>query len=119
MNKIVNLTQHNPTTQQLAAGVFDYDQESVKALLNFGGIPSKDNINAKAAALAEVALASGATSAMVGGAPYLMAPLVMALRRRGIAPLFSFTQRESMETPDGKGGVVKTSVFNHVGFVEV
>ena len=49
---------------------------------------------------------------MIGGAPYLMAELEMALGWVGIIPLYAFSVRVSSEK-DG----VKTSVFRHLGFV--
>lgn len=37
----------------------------------------------------------------------------------GVKPLYSFTERASVESTNEAGEVVKTNVFKHVGFVEV
>ena len=114
---IFNLTQHAPTAEQLEAGVTPASKD-VSALLTFVGLPTKVDIEERAQALATLAEASGFTATMVGGAPYLMAPLCNALEQRGITPLFSFTERQSVETVQADGSVVKTAVFRHVGFVQ-
>lgn len=59
----------------------------------------------------------GAESAMIGGAPFLMAPLEGALRTRGVIPLYAFSVRESVEEALPDGSVRKTQVFRHAGFV--
>lgn len=55
--------------------------------------------------------------AMIGGAPYLMAPLEAELKKLGIEPVYAFSERVSEETVQADGTVVKTNVFKHVGFV--
>ena len=118
MKKIINLTQHPAVPEQVESGVFEpADKESVKALLTFIGMPTIEVVKARAAALAEIAVAEHAEAAMIGGAPYLMAPLHMALTERGIKPLYAFSERVSVEKVVD-GDTVKTSVFKHVGFVE-
>lgn len=114
---IFNLTQHQPTVEQIEAGVTPASKE-VGSLLTFVGLPTKQEIEARAQALASMAFESGMVHAMIGGAPYLMGPLCTALEQRGVTPLFSFTQRESVEVINGDGTVTKTAVFRHVGFVE-
>ena len=111
---IKNLTQHPPTAGQ--DGVNAVEPAAV-ALLNFATPPSVEEINERAVALA--ALAVGFESAMVGGAPYLMGPLVAALKAVGVQPLFSFTERRSIEETQPDGSVRKTSVFSHVAWVAV
>ena len=54
--------------------------------------------------------------AMIGGAPYLMAELEKALWNRGIEPVYSFSERKSVET-EKDGIVTKVNVFEHAGFV--
>ena len=56
---------------------------------------------------------------MIGGAPYLMSALENALMAVGIKPLYSFSERVSMEETIADGTVRKTNVFRHVGFVEL
>lgn len=115
---IKNLTQHSPTVEQFDGhdGVTAVDPKAV-GLLNFATPPSVEEINERAAALA--ALASGFGSAMIGGAPYLMGPLCEVLKAVGVQPLFSFTERKSLEKLNPDGSVTKTSVFAHVAWVAV
>jgi len=114
---ILNLTQHQGTPEQ---GVVEPTEKGrVQALLTFSSLPSREEISERAAELAAIAEAAGATAAMIGGAPYLMAPLEASLRGRGIRPLYAFSVRESVETTDPDGTVRKTAVFRHKGFVEV
>lgn len=117
--RILNLTQHNPSPEQVAAGVFDPDDKvSIrKDLLTFDDIPTREEINQRAKELAEVALAHDADGAMIGGASYLMGPLERALSHVGVKPLHSFTRREAGEEKQADGSVRKTQVFRHVGFV--
>jgi hypothetical protein len=55
--------------------------------------------------------------AMIGGAPYLMAPLESALRAHGITPVYAFSVRESVDQVQPDGSVRKVAVFRHAGFV--
>lgn len=139
-NLVINLTQHEMTGDQ-----YKYNDENlveikfkpyngtslgspdyVKRLLNFNAKPDKKEIISRAIALA--AYASGLLNqakndgdrlyALIGGAPYLMAPLEEALKQEGITPLYAFSQRESIETVNADGTVVKTAVFKHKGYIE-
>jgi len=111
---IKNLTQHPPTDAQVGVTAVD---PAASALLNFSTPPSVEEINGRALGLA--ALAAGYASAMCGGAPYLMGPLCAALKAAGVQPLFSFTERKSVEKVGLDGSVTKTSVFAHVAWVAV
>lgn len=118
---IVNLTQHAASADQLSEGVFNLSDEVRAALstaLTFTSIPSKKDIENKAAEIVNIATASGATSAMIGGAPYLMPALAQALKDAGIKPLFAYTDRVSVDEELPDGSVRKTAVFVHRGFVE-
>jgi hypothetical protein len=117
--RIVNLTQHPPTPEQFAAGVFCTNTAELLRLLTFNSVPSLADIKDKAWGIAQIAVASGATHAMIGGAPYLMAPLEQALFERGIIPLYSFSERVSQEEQQPDGSVRKVNVFKHAGWVEV
>jgi len=48
-----------------------------------------------------------------------MGPLCAALKSIGVQPLFSFTERKSVEKVGLDGSVTKTSVFAHVAWVAV
>jgi hypothetical protein len=140
MNLIINLTQHSMTEEQ-----YKYNNENlieikfkpyngtslsspdyVKKLLNFISIPSKKEIISRAIALA--AYASGLLNqakndndklfALIGGAPYLMGPLEQALKSEGIQPLYAYSERESVETINADGTVIKTAVFKHKGYIK-
>lgn len=116
---IVNLTQHAATAEQVEAGVVEPAEKSaVQAALTFDAIPSADEMADRSAFLARIAVDSGCKKAMIGGAPFFMAPLERALLAAGVTPLYAFSVRDSKEEPDGNGGVRKVNVFRHVGFVE-
>ena len=118
---ILNFTQHAATAEQLDAGVIDlmqHDLASLKALLNFVGLPTADEIYERAYAIAALAENLFADTVMVGGAPFLMPVLQKALQMRGITVLYAFSERVSIEKIVN-GVVVKTNEFKHIGFVEV
>lgn len=110
--RILNLTMHAATAPQTAEGVVEpNDKQTVKALLLFQGMPSVEEVDERAEALAELAVDAG-----IGGAPYLMAPLHTALVQRGIRPLYAFSERRSVEE-EVNNEVVKKNIFVHLGFV--
>ena len=115
MNKIVNLTQHFASDEQVEEGVFNLeDNKELKALLTFNTPPTLLEMQERAEAIASLAVASGATIAMLGGAPYFMVWLENAIQGVGIKTVYSFTERVSVENPvTGE----KTSVFKHTGWV--
>lgn len=134
---VINMTQHKATDEQVAEGVMDIEslaqriasgdkyagtspeeaRERLVGLLTFAAIESGDAIRHRAELLADLAVEVGAKGALIGGAPYLMGPLESALKDRGIVPLYSFTERVSVEETLPDGSVKKTNVFKHVGFV--
>lgn len=118
--RIMNITQHPATPEQVASGVVDLNGREKKTLaecLIFEEIPDGEELKIRAEALADIALQG--SGAMIGGAPYLMAPLERALKDRGITPLYAFSKRESVEETLPDGSVRKVAVFRHLGFVEV
>ena len=116
--KILNLTQHNATPDQVAAGVIEpRNKKEVQDLLTFTGIPTQRDILIRARALMEIAVTEEVTATMIGGAPYLMAALEVALVETGIKPVYSFSERRSVETHQPDGSVTKTNVFVHAGWV--
>lgn len=146
--KILNLTQHNATSEQVAAGVTTGELSpeqigEIRALLTFETCPQASEIGQRARQLAQIAqlaiwreksalpyaqewggepLHSEANFfeyALIGGAPYLMAPLESALRVRGITPLYAYSVRESVDQAQPDGSVRKIAVFRHVGFVRL
>lgn len=120
--KIINLTQHTATADQLAAGVVDFFpviKSQVQALLTFDVLPCATAISERAEALAAIAAEWGFERAMIGGAPFLMAPLEVALKSRGVRPLYAFSVRDSVEKQNADGSVEKQNIFKHAGFIEV
>lgn len=120
---IVNLTQHSASAEQKNAGVFDVDaqdKEMLSNLLTFAELEdcTPQEIRKRATQIAAIALNYKCDAAMIGGALWLIAPLAKMLRKHGIKPLFAFSKRESVESTDDNGNVVKKSVFRHLGFVE-
>jgi hypothetical protein len=116
---IFNLTQHAATPDQVRAGVVEpADKRAVSTLLTFDAAPDQGELARRASALAAMAAAAGTPAAMIGGAPYLMAPLERALKAAGIKPVYSFSERRSEEQTQPDGSVRKVQVFQHVGWVE-
>ncbi len=116
---IFNLTQHAATPDQVQAGVVEpADKPAVGKLLTFDTAPDQRELQRRAAELAAMVADAGYPAAMIGGAPYLMAPLEKALREAGIKPVYSFSERRSSEQTQPDGSVRKVNVFVHVGWVE-
>jgi hypothetical protein len=126
---ILNLTQHPATAEQIAQGVVDLpadERAELSRLLTVDDLPSRAEIEDRCEAIAKLSWADSLgtdtpiTRVMVGGAPWMMAPLCRALRSAGIDEcLAAFSRRESVERTDPvTGAVTKTAVFRHIGFVE-
>ncbi|MDX9971903.1 MAG: hypothetical protein RBU21_02825 [FCB group bacterium] len=125
---ILNLTQHQPSAEQQVEGVVDLpaaERAILIKLLTFDALPGRGEILARAHDIAELACQNGLGGdgddphpqrAMIGGAPYLMGVLEDELRARGIAPVYAFTRRETVEQVDGS--VRKVAIFRHAGWVE-
>jgi hypothetical protein len=116
--KVINLTQHKATPDQIEVGVVEPKKKhEVAILLTFTELPMSSEIKERAASLAEIAKEENAQYAMIGGAPFLMVELHHALLQRGITPLYAFSKRESIEETLPDGSVKKTQIFKHAGFV--
>ncbi|AEP36193.1 hypothetical protein [Taylorella asinigenitalis] len=119
--KILNLTQHKATPEQIKAGVVDLnerDRETWSKAITFNELPIAGDIEKAVFLACDLCLENDAKAAMIGGAPFLMSPLVDELKRIGAQPLFAFSKRESKEITKEDGTVEKVSVFRHEGFVE-
>jgi hypothetical protein len=131
MNKILNLTQHAASLEQLAAGVVDLSPAQRAILsgwLTFDALPSAEVIADVAQTIAQAccgdSIAFGSMAeefdyAMIGGAPFLMSALENALIERGITPLYAFSVRASTEESMPDGTVRKVNTFKHLGFVQI
>ena len=122
---ILNLTQHIGTPEQDV--IEPENKAQVQKLLTFSNIPSKKEIATRASALANLAAYHRDCShdgdhepfaAMIGGAPYLMSALERALKAVNIQPGYAFSTRKSIEKVIN-GKIVKTSTFDHAGWIEV
>ena len=122
---ILNLTQHPASEAQKEEGVVDLtgpELQELKELLTFRELPTKKVVWWRAKRIATLAhrgtrgVVEGG-SAMVGGAPYLMEPLVIALREESITPVFAFSERQSVEVTLPDGSTRKSQIFRHLGFV--
>ena len=127
---IINLTQHEATQEQRAAGVEDLPmalRNELQFLLTFDELPSQQEIDNRAFDIAEMAAYNGLggdegddplpDQALIGGALWLMGPLAQELRFKGIQPMFAFSKRESVEQAKADGSVRKVATFRHVGFL--
>lgn len=119
---ILNMTQHPATAEQIEAGVLDLspdDRALLAQALTFDTCPDESVLLTRAKSIAMMAAghSSGARSAMIGGAPYLMRPLEKALWDEDIRPLYAFSVRDSVERIRPSGAVEKVAVFRHSGFV--
>lgn len=127
MSIILNLTQHQATPDQRDKSVVEPEnKEAIKRHLDFDDAPSAKEISVRARTLAELAtteldargVAESHRFAMVGGAPFFMADLELALRERGITPLYAFSKRASHDVMKEDGTVEKKVIFRHQGFIE-
>ena len=116
--RILNLTQHPCSKEQELAGVIEpANKGEVQRLLTFECLPTQAEIEERADSLAAITVDGECDTAMVGGAPFLMAPLSQSLKKAGITPVYAFSRRESVEKILEDGSVQKSAVFRHLGFV--
>jgi len=130
---ILNLTQHPATPEQVAAGVVDLEGknlERLKELLTFDSIEVAvkhrfDRARQIGELVSRIKLGDEdslhedgtAIHVMIGGAPYLMAPLENVLMKDNRVPVYAFSVRESVEQIQSDGSVIKKNIFKHGGFV--
>jgi hypothetical protein len=117
---IINLTQHAASPEQLEAGVLDLTGDALVYLrkeLTFSYLPDAEAIDLVACYIARLAEDAEADAAMIGGAPFLMAPLETYLREKGIKPVYAFSKRETFEEIQKDGSTRKVNIFRHLGFV--
>jgi len=127
MKKIINLTQHLATPEQVNEGVVDYkptkvwqpSREDLLKLLTFEELPTRYHIYTRAEKIADCVDTEEYELAMIGGALWLMPILAEKLELRGIQPIYSFSQRVSEEVYLPDGSVKKVQNFKHIGFVYV
>ncbi|MDO4467866.1 MAG: hypothetical protein Q4C49_12820 [Bacillota bacterium] len=116
---MLNLTQHNLTPNQILDGVIEpEDKEYIRSLLTIDHIPSEEELISIAQKISDYAASLNASSAMIGGAMYLMPYLVFELNKRNIEAYYSFSKRVSRDILQEDGTVKKEIFFNHSGFVK-
>lgn len=123
--KILNLTQHLATPDQIDQGVLDLSPDhraQVQELLTFEELPSETHILLRADTLVMLAnrlcKEAGTNRVMIGGAPWVITPLVNFFKYTRLIPLFAFSKRIVTEESDGQGGTRKVSTFRHEGWIE-
>lgn len=119
--KILNLTQHKATPEQVDAGVVglnEWDKRNLIKFLTFDEIPSQSDLEQRATSIVSL-VSEWNDGVMIGGAPYLMASLEKALINAYFTPMYAFSKRESVEEVQPDGSTKKTAVFRHLGFVRV
>lgn len=126
---ILNITQHSASKEQLEAGVIDCPAKvfkKIKELLTFNTLPTAKDLDERSVEIAMlvdevVSFHDGyanVDAVMIGGAGFFICPLVNALKIYGFKTVQAFSLRESVESTNANGEVVKTSIFRHIGFVE-
>ena len=125
MRTILNLTQHKATPAQIEDGVIDVTKvhmDVLKGALTFDTMPDYDDYSIKERCDVLVFLVNnyrGVETVMIGGAPWLMSPLVFAMHKAGVSVVYAYSERVSEESMDPDTGIVhKTNVFKHVGLIE-
>ena len=128
--KILNLTQHLATPDQKAAGVVglpELGRQQLQKLITFETLPDDTELSDRAHAVASLAAqyievleardGEPINTVLIGGAPYFMVPLEIALSHVGLFAVYAFSVRESVETHNPDGTVTKRNIFKHAGFV--
>lgn len=128
--KILNLTQHLATPDQAKAGVIDLPElgrQQLQKLITFETFPDDTELSDRAHAVASLAAqyievlearnGEPINTVLIGGAPYFMVPLEIALSHVGLFAVYAFSVRESVETHNPDGTVTKRNIFKHAGFV--
>lgn len=128
--RILNLTQHLATPDQIRAGVVDLPElgrQQLQKLITFETLPDDTELSDRAHAVANLAAqyievleardGEPINTVLIGGAPYFMVPLEIALSHVGLFAVYAFSVRESVETHNPDGTVTKRNIFKHAGFV--
>ena len=125
MTTIINLTQHQPTAEQVAAGVVNLRRdllESLNLCLNFEASYDKASLELSAKSIVALLFHNGSSGVgqrvMVGGMPSFMPILEKTLLQAGFRVLYAKSERVSVDQPQSDGAVRKISVFKHIGFYE-
>ena len=125
MTTIINLTQHQPTAEQVTAGVVNLRRDLLESLglcLNFEAQYTKEDLELSAKSIIALLFHNGSCGinqrVMVGGMPSFMPILEKTLLQAGFRVLYAKSERVSVDQPQSDGTVRKISVFKHIGFYE-
>jgi hypothetical protein len=114
---MINLTQHNPTPDQIAAGVVTpHNADAIRWLLTFEVPPSRETLFATAKAMAWAAIERSAY--IDWDEDDWDEDVEIALRAQGFTPYYAFSVRDSVDQTQPDGSVQKVAVFRHIGFIE-
>ena len=125
--RVINLTQHPFSAEQraefTAAGITDVIDTTlaVKEIITFSGDISLEVIKAHSKDLKDHLRSfkkeHALMYAMVGGAPFFQHAVNKACADLGIVPMAAYSERQSVESVQIDGSVVKQNVFKHKGFI--
>ena len=116
--KIVNLTQHSCTPEQIEEGIFDLPegmrQRLVKAL-TFSPQYTKQDLEKAAEVVVGLVKEVDCFKTMIGGMPSFMPILEKALVKEGAAVGYARSERVSVDQQMPDGSVRKVATFRHCG----
>jgi hypothetical protein len=121
--KMINLTQHTATPDQLAAGVIELnaeDKAKLIKLITFDKIEdtTESELVERARQVGKLLIDYDVDAAMCGGAPFFTAILERKLKRLKVDVYYAFSERASVEEAQPDGSIKKVAVFKHKGFVK-
>lgn len=96
MIKILNLTLTPGTPAQFDAGLVDLPADTrgdIAQILYFQDFPELSEIKQRAEYIADIARDAGAATALLDGPAWMLSALEVALRERGITPLYGWGSR--------------------------
>lgn len=129
---VVNLTQHDFTNEQIQeieskgytiVNPTPDELRNIRQLITFDTLPSQSEMVKVAKFLATFVeekcqcRKGNLATAMIGGAPFFQGVLEMALREKGIRPMYAFSKRVVVENTLPDGSVEKKAIFKHGGFI--
>lgn len=117
--RILNLTQHRCTREQLEDGienVLEKHRDQLERLLTFPSDYTLTCLSLSAKALAQLAHQLGYEAVMIGGMPALMSHLEREMMAMDISVGYARSERVSIDKPlpDGSG-TEKVSIFRYCG----
>ena len=98
--------------------LLDYTQMHYEHTFDDMKDASASDEEAEAAGMKAIAKAESEFAIMLGGAPYLMAPLEGALKECGFRVVYAYSERVGEEHTKPDGSVLKSFTFKHLGFYE-